>query len=175
MSEQSSRGGAANLTIPIVLVVFIVIVVLMSRMGGGGDEATEGEAPAAPAAAAPAATAAIEATPAQLQENPGQFTGRTVKITLPVAQAVGSQAFFLDVPRSPFLVKISEALAQQGTAVPTGTVTVEGPVLAMNDSIKNDWVAKGLVPEADVILVEFATHFIEARSIQAAAAAAPAP
>jgi hypothetical protein len=174
MGDRRSRVGAANLAIPIVLVIFIAIVVFMSRLGPG--EGTEGEAPAGEApAAAPAASAATEVTPTQLQENPGQFTGRTVRVTLPVVQPVGTQAFFLDVPRSPFLVRIADALAQQGTAVPTGSVTVEGPMLAMNDSIKNDWVSKGTVPEADVVLVEFATHFIEARSIQAAAAAAPTP
>jgi hypothetical protein len=177
MADRSSRAGAANLTIPIVVVVFIIVVVLMNVLGGdNANTATpEGEAPAASAPAAPAASSAVAVTATQLQEAPQQFQGQVVKVSLPVAMPVGTQAFFLDVPKSPFLVKISDALVAGGQAVPTGQVTVEGPLMAMNDSIMKDWIGKGWIPQQDQVLVEFATHFIEARTIQSAPAAAPAP
>jgi hypothetical protein len=175
MGDRRSRLGAANLTIPIVVIVFIIIVIALNRLGGGEESATEVEGDStAAAAAAPAGPAApVAVTAEQLQTAPQQFENRLVSVTLPVASPVGTQAFFLDVPRSPFLVKISEALAASGQAMPTGTVTVEGQLLAMTDSTRQDWVAKGLVPQQDQVLVEFATHFIEARSIQPAAAPAP--
>jgi hypothetical protein len=177
MSTWRSKTGAANLAMPIVIVIFIVIVVLLNRMGGGETEASEGEAPVAEGAApaTPGASAAVPVTATELQEGPERFQGRLVTVSLPVAMPVGTQAFFLDVPRSPFLVKIADALVQGGQAVPTGQVTVEGPLMAMSDSIMQDWFGKGWVPEQDKALVEFATHFIEARSIQSAPAAAPAP
>ena len=175
MGDRRSRLGASNLAIPIVVIVFIIIVVALNMLGRGDESATEAEGDsAAPAAAAPAGPGApVAVTAEQLQSAPQQFENRVVTVTLPVASPVGTQAFFLDVPRSPFLVKISEALAAQGQAMPTGTVTVEGPLLAMTDSTRQDWVAKGLVPQQDQVLVEFATHFIEARSIQPATAPAP--
>lgn len=178
MDERRSRLGASNLVIPIVVIVFIIIVVALRMLGRGEESATEAEGDSAAAAtAAPAGpdagAAAVPVTAEQLQAAPQQFENRVVTVTLPVASPVGTQAFFLDVPRSPFLVKIGEALAAQGQAIPTGTVTVEGPLLAMTDSTRQDWVAKGLVPQQDQVLVEFATHFIEARSIRPAAAPAP--
>jgi hypothetical protein len=43
--------------------------------------------------------------------------------------------------------------------------------MAMTDSIRQDWLSKGIIPQSDEILVEFAEYFIEARTIQSA----PAP
>jgi hypothetical protein len=141
---------------------------------GGGDQADEaGEAadsapaaaPAGGAAAAPASNA-TEVTADQLKTAPEQFLGREVRVSnIAVATPVGTQAFFIDVPQSPFLVKLDQALIAQSRPLPTGTVTVIGPMRAMNDSIMRDWLAKGYITAGDQILVEFATHFIEATSV----------
>ena len=89
-----------------------------------------------------------------------------------VASKVGEQAFFLDLPQTPFLVKLGPQLVAQGTQVPSGAVTVVGTLRAMNDSIIKDWVSGGSIPEADQILVEFATHFIEAIQVRPSAGGA---
>jgi hypothetical protein len=150
----------------------------------GGDAADEpGEAadstPSATPSGAPGAAAAgsaTEVTPDQLKTAPDQFVGREVRVSnIGVATPVGTQAFFIDVPQSPFLVKMDQALIAQSRPLPTGTVTVIGPMRAMNDSIMRDWLAKGHIAAGDQILVEFATHFIEARSVEPATGAPPAP
>jgi hypothetical protein len=177
MGDQRSRLGAASFSIPLMVATFLLIAgffgwliqnaqttsVMLNRVcvgvsvtvppasGGGGVAVTED----------------------QLKTTPAQFEGQVVSISLPVAMAVGTQAFFLDVTDAPFLVKLSDALLQQGQAVPQGQVTVTGPLMAMTDSIRQDWLSKGIIPQADEILVEFATHFIEARTIAAAAPSAP--
>jgi hypothetical protein len=147
----------------------------------GGEQADEaGEATdSAPAAetasgsAAPAA-AAVDVTPDQLKTAPDQFVGRDVRVAnIGVATPVGTQAFFLDVPQSPFLVKLDQTLIDQGRPLPTGAVTVVGPMRAMTDSIMRDWLAKGYIAAGDQILVEFSTHFIEARTVEAGAPPAP--
>jgi hypothetical protein len=103
----------------------------------------------------------------QLKTSPGQFVGRVVRVSnLAVATPVGTKAFFLDVPQSPFLVKFDQALIDQGRPLPTGVVTVTGPMHAMTDSIMRDWLAKGYISAGDQILVEFSTHFIEARTVE---------
>jgi hypothetical protein len=142
---------------------------------GGGDEADmsadSAQAAAAAGAAASTAPAAsggeVEVTQDQLKTAPEQFVGRTVHVTnQKVAANVGTQAFFLDVPQSPFLVKLDDALIQQGRALPAGTVNVTGLMRAMNDSTMRDWLSKGYIKAGDQILVEFATHYIEARTVE---------
>lgn len=138
------------------------------------DEATEGAPAAGSPAAAPAATAGVDVTADQLKTAPGQFVGQTVRVSnLAVATPVGTKAFFLDVPQSPFLVKFDQALIDQGRAVPTGVVTVTGPMRAMSDSIMRDWLAKGYITAGDQILVEFSTHFIEASTVESGTTPAP--
>jgi hypothetical protein len=156
-----------------------LLVLVMVACGGEqaeeAGEATEG-APAAGSApaAASAASAPVEVTADQLKTAPGQFVGQTVRVSnLAVATPVGTKAFFLDVPQSPFLVKFDQALIDQGRALPTGAVTVTGPMRAMSDSIMQDWLAKGYITAGDQILVEFSTHFIEASSVESGTTPAP--
>ena len=164
---QRFRLRSAGFAAPIVMLALFAAC-------GGGDQADEaGEAAdsiaAAPAGGAAAATAganATEVTPDQLKTAPEQFVGREVRVSnIGVATPVGTQAFFIDVPQSPFLVKLDQSLIAQSRPLPTGTVTVVGPMRAMNDSIMRDWLAKGYITAGDQILVEFATHFIEATSV----------
>ena len=176
MRDQRSRLGAANLTIPLMLLTFLAIAGFMWWLSQNAettsvslDAGTEGDSVTVPQAGG----GGVVVTEDNLKTAPAQFEGQVVSITLPVAMAVGTQAFFLDVTDAPFLVKLSDALIQQGQAVPQGDVTVTGPLMAMTDSIRQDWLSKGIIPPSDEILVEFATHFIEARTVAAAAPSAP--
>jgi hypothetical protein len=162
------------------LATTLMLFTLVAACGGDqaeeAGEAADAAAGAAPSAAtgAPAASAATDVTADQLKTAPDQFVGRDVRVSnLAVATPVGTQAFFLDVPQSPFLVKLDQTLIDQARPLPTGIVTVVGPMRAMNDSIMRDWLSKGYIGAGDQILVEFSTHFIEARSVEPGAAPAP--
>lgn len=176
MGDQRARLGAASLTIPLMVLTFVAIGAFMWWLNQNAsttsvsslDDGTEEDSVTVPSAAG-----GTVVTEEHLKTAPAQFEGQVVSITLPVAMAVGTQAFFLDVTDAPFLVKLSDALIQQGQAVPQGEVTVTGPLMAMTDSIRRDWLSKGIIPQSDEILVEFATHFIEARTVAAAAPSAP--
>jgi hypothetical protein len=178
MGDQRSRLGAASFSIPLMLVTFLLIAGFFWWLSQNArstsvtmDDGTATDTVTVPQPGG----GGVVVTEDQLKMTPGQFEGQVVSITLPVAMAVGTQAFFLDVTDAPFLVKLSDALIQQGQAVPQGAVTVTGPLVAMTDSIRQDWLSRGIIPQADEILVEFATHFIEARTVAAAAPAPPAP
>ena len=178
MGDQRSRLGAASFSVPLMVVTFLMIAAFFWWLnknaattavtlstGASEDTATVSQGTAT----------GVAVTEEDLRMSPANFEGQVVSITLPVAMAVGTQAFFLDVTDAPFLVKLSDALIQQGRAVPQGQVTVSGPLKAMTDSVRQDWLSKGIIPPSDEILVEFATHFIEARTVAAAGASAPAP
>jgi hypothetical protein len=175
MGDQRSRVGAASLAVPLMVVTFLLVAGFMWWLRQNAATTSvmleDGEGADSVTAPQPAA-GGVAVSEEQLKVSPAQFEGQVVSVTLPVAMAVGTQAFFLDVTDAPFLVKLSEALVQQGQAVPQGQVTVTGPLMAMTDSIRQDWLGRGIIPQADEILVEFATHFIEARTV---AAAAPSP
>jgi hypothetical protein len=177
MGDQRSRLGAASFSIPLMVVTFLLIAGFFWWLSQNAQTTstmiTTGAGDDSVAVPQPTGGGGVAVTEEQLKVAPTQFEGQVVSITLPVAMAVGTQAFFLDVTDAPFLVKLSDALLQQGQAVPQGEVTVTGPLMAMTDSIRQDWLSKGIIPQADEILVEFATHFIEARTIAAAAPSAP--
>jgi hypothetical protein len=176
MGDQRSRLGAANLTIPLMLLTVVLIVGFLWWLNMNAESASvvlvDEEEDVTPTQGA---TGGAPVTEEDLRMTPERFEGQVVRITLPVATPVGTQAFFLDVTDSPFLVKLNEDLIQAGQAVPQGTVTVIGPLMAMTDSVRADWIAKELIPPADEVLVEFATHFIEAQTVEPAAAEAPSP
>lgn len=173
MGDQRSRLGAANLSIPLMLLTFLLMGGFLWWLNMNAEptsvafmeEPVEDTTPVA-------GPGGREVTQEELRMTPDQLEGQIVRITLGVAGAVGTEAFFLDVTDSPFLVKLGPQLVQQGQTVPQGAVTVVGPLMAMTDSTRQDWISKGLVPPADEVLVEFATHFIEATSVEPAAAPA---
>jgi hypothetical protein len=105
-----------------------------------------------------------------LETAAGQYEGQRVELpSVDVASPVGQEAFFVDLPRTPFLVKMGPEMVAEGAPIPTGKVTVVGTVMAMNDSIIDAWSTAGVISAGDRPIVEFATHFIEATRVTAAA------
>lgn len=120
--------------------------------------------------------AATVVEPSDLEVGTAAYEGQFIELpSVNVASAVGSEAFFVDLPRTPFLVKIGPELLAEGQGVPSGLVTVRGTLLAMNDSIITAWSDAGAISADDRPIVEFAAHFIEAtRVTEAAEGANPA-
>ena len=85
-----------------------------------------------------------------------------------VQSAVGSQAFFVEMPNQPgpYLVKMEARVVADSVSVPSGSrVSLVGRVQAMSDSVADDWVASGAITENDRILATFAQSFLEAVDI----------
>jgi hypothetical protein len=116
----------------------------------------------------PDASGATTITPAEIQAGVGGLTGQTVRIAnITVASNLGQQGFWLDLPSGPFLVSLSPSMLADQTTVPSGArVTVTGTVLAMTDSVNTAWLQAGRIGEGDQLAASFASHFIEAQSIQ---------
>jgi len=109
-----------------------------------------------------------EVDPGALAVGPGQFEGQLVRLSnVTVASAVGAQAFFVDLPQTPFLIRMDTALVARGMTVVAGEqVDLVGMLMSMTDSIVSDWFVSGAITDADRPLVEFASHFIEAQQVQ---------
>ena len=83
---------------------------------------------------------------------------------LSVESAVGSQAFFVEMPNQPgpYLIRMGARVVADSITVPSGsTVSLVGRVYAMSDSVADEWVASGAITEADKILATFAQSFLE--------------
>ena len=97
--------------------------------------------------------------------DPMAQAGGVIRIDdLLVQSAVGSQAFFVEMPNhaGPYLIKMGVRVVADSVAVPSGSqVSVIGSVYAMSDSVADDWVASGAITEADRILATFAPSFLE--------------
>jgi len=168
MSDQRSRMGAANLSLPLMIVTFVMIAGFLWWLNKSAESASvviDEQTTSVEGPSSATGGAVTRVTEEQLRLDPQAFEGQVLEVTDDVAMGLGSQAFFLDFLESPFLVILNEELVQQGQAVPAGSVTVTGPLMVMNDSIIENWMGRGLVPANDRILLEFSTHFIEARSV----------
>ncbi len=102
--------------------------------------------------------------------DPMAFSGSVIRLeNLPVQGALGSQAFFVEVPGQPgpYLVKMGAVVVADSLVVLSeDVVTVVGNVHAMSDSIADSWVADGAITENDKIVATFAESFIEALAVE---------
>jgi hypothetical protein len=107
--------------------------------------------------------------PAGLEAGASGYVGLTIRLNdLNVASPVGQKAFFVDLPRTPFLARIGTELLAAGEVSPaTGqSVSLVGDVKEMNDSTISAWSEAGDITDNDRPLVEFATHYIEVLQIR---------
>lgn len=168
MTDSGARRGAANFA-PILMILSFVLMIAFLAWLGLTSEGTDAVAMQEDTVAEEVDTVeaqAIGVTPDDLRLNPEDYEGEIVRIGAEVASAVGSEAFFLDLPQSPFLVKLDTALVAEGREVPEGDVVVTGVVRTMNDSIAAAWTEAGAIGEGEQPLVAFATHYIEARRVR---------
>ncbi|MDT8340744.1 MAG: hypothetical protein RQ751_04460 [Longimicrobiales bacterium] len=107
----------------------------------------------------------------ELKTAPGTYAGQTVRLRgVSISSTMGRQVFFVDLPASadlpstPFLVRaLPEAAAE---LTPDAEVSLTGVMVPMADSVVTDWLGAGIISENDRLLVEFATHFIEATRVR---------
>jgi hypothetical protein len=180
MADNASRRGATNLSMPLMIAAVAVIGGFLFWLNGQtAMEMAERQATADSIAAAEEerrATPGVTTVAASaLQMDATPYEGQRVRVEdLPVASTLGSQGYWLEMPnRNPFLVSISDQVRNQGvTAEPGDLATVEGMVVAINDSVLTAWTEAGTIAEGDRLAAEFATHFIEASRLQVEAGGA---
>lgn len=169
MTDSGSQRGAANLA-PVLMILSFVAMIAFLVWLGATSEGTEGMVTMEEdtvGAMDEMEAGATEVTGEELTGDAAAFEGEQVRITAEVASPVGSHAFFLDIPGSPFLVTMGSTLAEQrGGELPTGEIMVTGTLHTMTDSVISAWREAGTISEGDVPVVEFATHFIEANRIR---------
>lgn len=170
MTDSGARRGAANFAPVLMIVSFLLMIAFLVWLGmtsEGTEPVTMEEDDNGAEQADSMELSATRVTPDELGQMPQNFEGQTVRVASEVASAVGSEAFLMDFPQSPFLVKMDSTLVAGGRAVPQGDVIVTGTVLVMSDSVVTAWADAGSIGENERPLVEFATHFIEASRIRA--------
>lgn len=174
MAYIGSRRGSANLGFPLMVVTFLLLGGFMYWLyitAEPTEPAVVEEVDEAPDDFAGTTVAAED-----LKVGAEAYEGQVVRLAgVAISSTMGAQAFFVDLPASenlpatPFLVR---ALPEAGARLTMGsTATVSGTLMAVTDSIVADWVGAGIISENDRLLVEFATHFIEANQVQTREAA----
>lgn len=177
---NDSRRGAANLGLPLMVVTFLLVGGFMYWLYVTAEPTQPQEVDVVEEQ--PDDFVGISVTPEELKTGAENFVGEYVRLRdVPVSSTMGSQAFFVDLPASealpatPFLVRMTPDAVAAGAAVGMGDMaTVIGTVFTMSDSIVSDWVGSGVVSANDQLLVEFATHFIEAAEVDSTPAAGTA-
>ena len=174
MAEKSSRRGAVDMGVVLMVLSFVVIGFFLYWLQGqvqielAETAVVEDSADAVPDDDPLAGATSVAATDLVTGAGAGAYEGQTIRVQpTQVASALGRQGFWLDVPQSPFLVSYSaELLADSVVAAPGTVVTVTGTVIAMTDSIAASWQQAGRIGEGDQLAASFASFFIEARRIQ---------
>ncbi|HUG36081.1 MAG TPA: hypothetical protein VML54_03970 [Candidatus Limnocylindrales bacterium] len=177
MAEKSSRRGAVDLGMVLMVLSFVVIgFFLYWLQGQAAMERAAATVVVDTAGAVPeddpdSGATSVAAADLVSGAGAGAYEGQVVRVSpTEVASALGRQGFWLDAPQSPFLVSYSpELLADSVVAAPGSTVTVTGTVIAMNDSVAGSWFEAGRIGEGDQLAASFASFFIEATRIQTGA------
>ena len=181
MAYLGSRRGEANLGLPLMLLTFLMLGGFMYWLYVTAE-------PTAPAVAEVMEEPEDDylgttVTPEDLKTGVDSYVGQEIRLRgVNVSQLLGAQAFFVDLPASealpatPFLVRMSGDLAAGGMSVAMADeTTLIGTLHTMSDSVVSDWSESGTLGDNDRLLVEFATHFIEANEIEITGGAEEAP
>ncbi len=141
---------------------------LVSFAGCGGETAEEAVMEEASTAAAPAMPEADVVDQAELGMDPAGHEGMVVRLNgITVTSVVGTSAFWTELPTdpapTPFLVHTAS------TPAANARVDVVGTVSQITPAVVEDWVSSGAITEGDRLMVEFATHYLEAEAIQPSA------
>ena len=177
MTRFDSRRGASNLGIPLMIVAFALMGGLVYWLSITAEPTevvvVEEESPEDTFMGTELEAAVLESP--QITG----YEGLMVRVAdVPFAQAVGTAQFFVNLPQgSPFLIRMSDRMLADSTmSMPTGGIlTITGTLLALTDTIRDEWQAQGTVDDASRPLVDFAAHYILANEITTGApAAAPA-
>lgn len=172
MANDGSRRGATDLGTPLMILAFLVIGGFMYWLSGqAAAERAMRQIDETPEEETNPTVRVVQ--PADIQMDATPFEGQEIQIgPVNVASLLGQQGFWLEMPNgNPLLVsKGPEVTASGVTVTPGAPATVIGVVHAMNDSTLTAWTTSGTVAEGDRIVAEFATHYIEATDVRAAAA-----
>jgi len=170
MPNNGSRRGAVDMGMILMILSFVVIGGFLYWLRG---QAVQEEALQAQAAAELAAQDTMPTintvSPEAIERDAAPFEGREIRLAaIEVASLLGDKGFWLEMPGgNPFLVSLTPEADAAGVEVTPGSpVTVVGTVVAMTDSILNDWVDSGSIGEGDRIVAEFATHFLAASQVE---------
>jgi len=131
------------------------------------------------AAAARAAEDEVQnVTLAELSGNPGEYLAEEVQLSsATITSVMGESAFWVDGGSGPFLiVKAPEFTMRDGASVRTGVaVRITGHFWEQAPANIEQWRQTGFMTDAGHLAqAEFATHYIQAREIAPAEAAAQA-
>jgi cbb3-type cytochrome oxidase subunit 3 len=174
MAEKSSRRGAVDLGVILMVLSFVVIGYFLYWLQGQAAVERAAATVTEDVAETPddpnSGVTRVPAGDLVTGEGASTYAGQVVRVEpIQVAGLLGRQGFWLDVPQSPFLVSYSSALlADSVTVTPGSRVTVTGTVTAMSDSIAASWFEAGRIGEGDQLAASFASYFIEAQQIQTA-------
>ena len=105
--------------------------------------------------------------------DPRSYVGQEIRFrNLSVASTLGPEAFWFQLPNeTPYLVKLDSSLVAGGTDFQAGEGIrrVVGTVHEMTDSVLDAWqAAEAFTNETQRIEAEFATTFLEARTLDLA-------
>lgn len=143
----------------------VLTLVALTGCGGGepaADDMAEEPAMEETAAEMPEATM-VDA--AALGADPAAYEGQMVRLNgVTAASMIGASAVFVELPTDPaptaFLVRTDSPPAAGSMFDVVGTVT------AITTATVDEWVSSGAISENDRMVVEFATHYLEATSVE---------
>lgn len=95
-----------------------------------------------------------------------EYVNRNVQLErTPVITSLGARLVWIELPSgSPYLV-----LLPQGTAAPSGTVTLTGMIRQKTDAVLDEWEQSGVLESEDHRLqAEYGSTYLEARQVQPA-------
>lgn len=168
MVDNTSRRGAVDMGVPLMIVAFAVIGGFLYWLSG--QAAAERELAIVEDTVPTDEFSSVRTVAGEeIQMDPSPFEGQEIRLqNFEVQSTLGTQGFWLGMPNgNPFLVSMSAEVMAEGLAVGAGNVaSVVGTVYAMSDSTLTVWTEAGTIEDGDRIVAEFATHYMEAVDVE---------
>ena len=171
MTDNASRRGAADLTMPLMVLAFLVMGGFMYWLYG--EAMAENAIQAIVEEEAAVVSADIEGAttvdPVDIQLDPTPYEGQVIRLADGnILSMLGTQGFWLEMPNgNPFLVSLNDELIAEGLPLAMGELaTVAGMVIVMTPDLAQSWLDAGTIPEGDKLAAEFATHYLAAQVVQ---------
>jgi len=168
MADKASRRGAADLSMPLMIVAFAAIAGFLYWLSGqaAAERALEIVEDTTPEVTVSTTTVVAGA---EIQMDATPFMGQFIRLEgYPVASQLGTQGVWIEMPNgNPFLVSFSESLMAEGISAANGDIAnVEGTIVGINDSVLTAWTDAGTIGEGDRLAAEFATAYMDATVLE---------
>jgi hypothetical protein len=164
MAKSSGRGDSGTSTLIWAVAAGIMVILFVVWLSRTAEPSNPPQIGATDEGGAVAAV-----LPAEFEPAIATYIGREIELqNVAVVEHTGSSIVWVELPSgSPYLVKVSDAVAANGLPAAASRVTVVGTVREKTPAVLDGWLSGGVLNPDQRTQAEYGTTYIDATAIRA--------